>query len=107
MKKINASFPGRGSEPTTENLQELSDAVKKNRADFGVAFDGDGDRSIFCDNEGKILSGDKSALLLCKFILEKNPKSKIITCLNSGSSIEVHCKRQLNLKSLELKCGKC
>ncbi len=91
-EKIDASFSGRGSEPTPENLQELSDAVKKNRADFGVAFDGDGDRSIFCDNEGKILTGDKSALLLCKFILEKNPNSKIITCLNSGSSIEVIAK---------------
>ena len=91
-EKIDASFPGRGSEPTPENLQELSEAVKKNRADLGVAFDGDGDRSIFCDNEGKILSGDKSALLLCKFILEKNPDSKIITCLNSGSSIEVIAK---------------
>ena len=87
-EKIDGTFPGRGSEPTPENLQKLSDAVKKSGATLGIAFDGDGDRSIFCDNNGKILTGDKSALLLCKFILEKNPKSKIITCLNSGSSIE-------------------
>jgi len=87
-EKIDGKFPGRGSEPTTENLQELSNTVKKTRADIGVAFDGDGDRSLFCDNEGKILTGDKSAFLLCKFILEKNPYSKIVTCLNSGSSIE-------------------
>jgi len=87
-EKIDGTFPGRGSEPTPENLQKLSDVVKKSGVTLSVAFDGDGDRSIFCDNNGKILTGDKSALLLCKFILEKNPKSKIITCLNSGSNIE-------------------
>ena len=87
-EKIDGTFPGRGSEPTPENLQKLSDVVKKSGVTLGVAFDGDGDRSLFCDNNGKILTGDKSALLLCKFILEKNPKSKIITCLNSGSNIE-------------------
>ncbi len=87
-EKVDGKFPGRGSEPTPENLQELSDTVKKTGADIGIAFDGDGDRSIFCDNEGKILTGDKSAILLCKYILEKTPHSKIVTCLNSGSSIE-------------------
>jgi phosphomannomutase/phosphoglucomutase len=75
-EKIDGSFPGRGSEPTPENLHELSKQVIVSKADFGVAFDGDGDRSIFCDNEGKIVTGDRSALLLSKFILEKiqNPQ---------------------------------
>jgi len=85
---IDGTFPGRGPEPTPENLEELSETVLKNNADFGVAFDGDGDRSLFCDNKGKILTGDKSALLLSKHILAKNPNSIVITCLNSGSSIE-------------------
>ena len=87
-EKIDGLFPGRGSEPTPENLSQLSDEVKKVKADLGIAFDGDGDRSMFCDNQGAILTGDKSALLLCKFILEKNPNSTVVTCLNSGSSIE-------------------
>ena len=87
-ERIDGQFPGRGSEPTPENLQELSEKVVESHADFGVAFDGDGDRSIFCDNEGKILTGDSSAILLSKFILEKNPKSKIVTTINSTSSIE-------------------
>ena len=38
--------------------------------------------------EGKILTGDSSAILLCKYILEKNPESTVITCLNSGNTIE-------------------
>lgn len=87
-EEIDGTFPGRGPEPLPENLQDLSDKVMESKADFGVAFDGDGDRTLFCDNNGNILSGDKSALLLSKYILEKNPKSKIVTSLNSASTIE-------------------
>jgi len=87
-QQIDGSFPGRGSEPTPNNLQELSSVVVKNNADLGIAFDGDGDRSIFCDNKGMLLSGDKSALLLSNYLLKKNPNSKIVTCINSGNSID-------------------
>jgi len=86
--QIDGSFPGRGSEPTPNNLQELSSTVVKNNADLGIAFDGDGDRSIFCDNKGMLLSGDKSALLLSNYLLKKNPNSKVVTCTNSGNSID-------------------
>ena len=88
-EKIDGLFPGRGSEPTPQNLSELSKIVRENNADFGIAFDGDGDRSIFCDNNGDILTGDKSALVLTKYILKKNPNSLVVTCLNSGSNIEL------------------
>jgi len=87
-EKIDGSFPGRGSEPTSQNLSILSKTVVENSADVGIAFDGDGDRSIFCDNKGDILTGDKSALVLTQHILKKNPNSLVITCLNSGSNIE-------------------
>ena len=87
-QQIDGSFPGRGSEPTLNNLQELSSTVVKNNADLGIAFDGDGDRSIFCDNKGMLLSGDKSALLLSNYLLKKNPNSKVVTCMNSGNSID-------------------
>ena len=87
-ENIDGDFPGRGSEPTPQNLSELSKTVLENNADLGVAFDGDGDRSIFCDNNGKILTGDKSALVLVRHILKKDPSSLVVTCLNSGSGIE-------------------
>jgi len=87
-QEIDGAFSGRGPEPTPYNLEELSSAVVNNNADLGVAFDGDGDRSIFCDNTGKLLSGDKSALLLSNYLLKKNPNSKVITCINSGNSID-------------------
>ena len=85
---INGDFSGRGSEPTPQNLHELSSLVLKTNSNFGIAFDGDGDRSIFCDQNGKILTGDSSALLLCNFLLEKYPNSQVVTCLNSGNIIE-------------------
>jgi len=87
-REIDGSFSGRGPEPTPYNLQELSSTVVKNNADLGIAFDGDGDRSIFCDGKGMLLSGDKSALLLSNYLLKKNPNSKVVTCVNSGNSID-------------------
>lgn len=103
-EKIDGLFPGRGSEPTPQNLLELSKKVQENNADFGIAFDGDGDRSIFCDNHGDILTGDKSALVLTKFILQKNLNSIIVTCLNSSSSIELVA-NEFNSKVIRTKVG--
>ncbi len=103
-EKIDGSFPGRGSEPTPQNLQVLSKVVQENNADLGIAFDGDGDRSIFCDNKGKILTGDKSALVLTKYILQKTPESTVVTCLNSGSNIE-NIASEFNSKVIRTKVG--
>ena len=103
-EKIDGSFPGRGSEPTPQNLQELSKAVLNNNADLGIAFDGDGDRSIFCDDKGEILTGDKSALVLVKHILSKIPDSLVVTCLNSSSSIE-NIASEFNSKVIRTKVG--
>ena len=103
-QNIDGTFPGRGSEPTPQNLSELSKIVTENNADVGIAFDGDGDRSIFCDNNGNILSGDKSALALTQHILKKNPNSLIVTCLNSGSNIEVLADK-FNSKVIRTKVG--
>ena len=87
-EEINGDFPGRGSEPTPQNLDELSKLVVETNSNLGIAFDGDGDRSIFCDECGKILTGDSSALLLCNYLLEIYPNSQVVTCLNSGNIIE-------------------
>ena len=103
-QNIDGNFPGRGTEPTPQNLSELSKTVTENNADFGIAFDGDGDRSIFCDNQGNILTGDKSALALTQYILKKYPNSLIVTCLNSGSNIEVLADK-FNSKVIRTKVG--
>ena len=86
--EMDPGFPGRGPEPTPENLGGLSRAVAESGADVGVAFDGDGDRSLFCDERGAVLTGDRSALLLAGRLLSAAPGSTVVTCLNSGSAIE-------------------
>ena len=101
---IDGTFPGRGSEPTPQNLSVLSKTVIENQANFGIAFDGDGDRSIFCDNLGNILTGDRSALILIQHILNKNPDSLVVTCLNSGSNTEVLTEKY-NSKVIRTKVG--
>jgi len=101
---IDGKFPGRGSEPTPQNLSVLSKTVIENQADFGIAFDGDGDRSIFCDNLGNILTGDRSALILIQHILTKNPNSLVVTCLNSGTNTEV-LTGKYNSKVIRTKVG--
>jgi phosphomannomutase/phosphoglucomutase len=77
---IDGNFPGRGPEPTTENLHVLSSMVNHSEADIGVAYDGDGDRSIFCDEKGTLHGGDKTGTLLVKYLLENKHKGAEVIC---------------------------
>ncbi len=81
---IDGDFPGRGSEPTPSNLSLMSFVAKETNSDIGAAFDGDGDRSIFCDEKGIVSWGDKTGTLLAKYlILTKHPKAKIVCPVNT------------------------
>jgi phosphomannomutase/phosphoglucomutase len=81
---IDGDFPGRGSEPTPSNLSLMSFVAKETDSDIGAAFDGDGDRSIFCDEKGIVSWGDKTGTLLAKYlILTKHPKAKIVCPVNT------------------------
>ncbi|MDD2715449.1 MAG: phosphoglucosamine mutase [Candidatus Wallbacteria bacterium] len=51
-------------------MQVLCDRVRSERADFGFAFDGDGDRVLFCDETGEILDGDY-VLAICALDMKK------------------------------------
>jgi phosphomannomutase/phosphoglucomutase len=77
---IDGNFPSRGSEPTSDNLGMLSNLVKDINADFGVAYDGDGDRSIFCDERGMVYPGDKTGTLLVKHLLRNKHKGAEVVC---------------------------
>ncbi len=59
-------FSQRPSDPKPQNLDVLIKKVKENNCDFGVAFDGDGDRSVIVDNLGKILSADQTGIVIGK-----------------------------------------
>ncbi|MGH9877644.1 MAG: phosphoglucosamine mutase, partial [Nitrososphaerales archaeon] len=86
---IDGSFSGRGSEPTPDNLSLLSQTVRENSADFGVAYDGDGDRSIFCDEKGNVYGGDKSGVILADHVLSTNGDAKVVTPINSSMMIDI------------------
>jgi phosphomannomutase / phosphoglucomutase len=92
---IDGRFPGRTSEPRPENLGSLSELVRFEKAAFGVAHDGDGDRAVFVDETGFVHSGDKSLTLIEDEILKKNPGSRVVTPVNSSMSVtEVARKRK-------------
>lgn len=92
---IDGRFPGRTSEPRPENLVPLSTLVRQEKATFGVAHDGDGDRAVFIDERGAVHSGDKSLTLIADEVLRKNPGSKVVTPVNSSRSVtEVARKRR-------------
>jgi phosphomannomutase len=67
-----------------ENLAELKDAVKKNKCDFGICFDGDADRLMMIDQTGKNISCDLLTALLASYFLKSNPGSAIVYDLRSS-----------------------
>lgn len=77
---IDGNFPGRGSEPTPTNLDTLTSLVRSTNADFGVAYDGDGDRSIFCDETGQIIWGDRLGASLIAYLLKNGYRGTDIVC---------------------------
>lgn len=56
-------FPGRYPEPIEGNLSILKNTVKSSGADLGIAHDGDADRMMAVDNEGRYINGDKMLTL--------------------------------------------
>ncbi|MFX0124694.1 MAG: hypothetical protein ACFFAE_13775 [Candidatus Hodarchaeota archaeon] len=62
---LDASFPGRPSEPSSGNLVSLKKKVIEENADIGIAHDGDGDRFAIIDEKGDFVS---STSLICFFI---------------------------------------
>lgn len=103
--QIDGNFPGRGSEPTPDNLEFLSETVKSSRADFGVAYDGDGDRSIFCDNTGAIYMGDKTGALLVKHLLSQKHRGSHVVCPINTSMILSVIAKQVGSKVIHTKVG--
>jgi phosphomannomutase/phosphoglucomutase len=81
---VDGNFPGRGSEPTPSNLSLMSSIAKETNSDIGAAYDGDGDRSIFCDEKGIVHWGDRTGTLLARYLIStKHPKAKIVCPINT------------------------
>jgi phosphomannomutase/phosphoglucomutase len=81
------TFPNHPSDPAEdENLRDLVRLVRENRADLGVAFDGDGDRIGIVDQRGEIVPPDRYLLLFARQALEQGP-AKVV--------FEVRCSEAL------------
>lgn len=82
------SFPNHHPDPVkTANLVQLKKAVLKNKADLGVAYDGDADRIGVVDDQGNVVWGDKLMCLFWREILAKYPAALAI--------VEVKCSQAL------------
>lgn len=72
-------FPNHHPDPTIpDNLTQLIGKVKEEKADLGIAFDGDGDRIGVVDHEGEIIWGDQLMIIFSRDLLRKYRGGKII-----------------------------
>lgn len=82
------NFPNHHPDPTVvENIQELIKTVRKQKADFGVGYDGDGDRIGVVDENGEIIWGDRLMILFSREVLKTHPGAPVI--------FEVKCSQAL------------
>jgi phosphomannomutase len=73
------TFPNHEPNPLLpENREFIVDKLREERADLGVAFDGDADRCFFVDDTGEFVPGDFVTALLAESILEREPGAKIL-----------------------------
>jgi len=93
--QMDGKFPGRNSEPSKENLIQLSKFLKTSEQnDIGIALDGDADRVIFLDEDGEIVDPIRLLALMAVDYLNryksKIPKEnlKVSTAINSSSLLE-------------------
>ena len=82
---IDGTFPNHHPDPTkNENLKQIIIEIQEKKADFGFAFDGDGDRLVVVDSNGNALLGDQLLLILAESVLQDHPGGTIIADVKSS-----------------------
>ena len=77
--EIDGNFPNHHPDPgKPENLQDLIRTVKKEGADIGIAFDGDGDRLGVVSNLGEIIYPDQLMMIFSKSVLQNSQNKEIV-----------------------------
>ncbi|MGH6918088.1 MAG: phosphomannomutase/phosphoglucomutase, partial [Geminicoccaceae bacterium] len=85
---IDGRFPNHHPDPTVpENLGDLITAVRGERADLGIAFDGDGDRIGLVDGQGRIMFGDQLMQILAADVLARHPGSPILADVKASQAL--------------------
>jgi phosphoglucosamine mutase len=98
FEEVGASVVAIGVQPNGLNINEgvgatkperLSQAVLEERADFGIALDGDGDRLIMVDHKGEIVDGDELIYIIAKSRLESSGlRGPVVGTLMSNLGLE-------------------
>ncbi len=89
------TFPNHPANPLVpENVADLQRAVREHGCDLGVAYDGDGDRCVFVDGQGEIISADLMTALLVQPFLEREPGASIIVDVCSSRVVREEVQRR-------------
>lgn len=100
-EKPDGRFPAHLPEPKEETLVELKKEVIKTKADFGVGYDGDGDRVVFVDEKGKVIPGDLTLMIFAKDALQRSKGGKIIYELSCSMAVEEFVKQHGGIPIVE------
>jgi phosphomannomutase len=85
---IDGTFPNHHPDPTDPHtLTQLIERVAAEQADFGIAFDGDGDRIGVIDGLGRILWGDQILVLLAEEVLKERPGATIMADVKASQAL--------------------
>ena len=93
--EVDGKFPNHHPDPTVEeNLEDLRALVAEKSLDFGVAFDGDGDRIGAIDGEGRVIWGDQLLMIYAEDLLQRMPGSTIIADVKASRALFDHVGEQ-------------
>jgi phosphomannomutase len=81
-------FRGRPSEPKPENLSKLKETVLREELDFGIAFDGDGDRAVVVDDTGRFLSTDRLGIIIASSLIKRDGGGLVLANVESSMAVE-------------------
>ncbi len=83
--EMDGTFPNHNADPLKlENVRDLQKKVIDEKADLGVALDGDCDRCMLIDEQGKYISADLITALIAQYLLAKHPNEVILYDLRSS-----------------------
>ena len=86
--QVDGNFPNHHPDPTEEkNLADLKELVAREQLDFGVAFDGDGDRIGAIDGTGRVIWGDQLLMIYAEDLLKMEPGAAIIADVKASSAL--------------------
>ena len=88
---VDGEFPNHHPDPTVEeNLADLRNLVAEKSLDFGVAFDGDGDRIGAIDGEGRVIWGDQLLMVFAEDLLARRKGATIIADVKASRALFDH-----------------